>query len=179
MGNAVATKHILQSVDWSRFDLESWLQQFGAWLYTNTGSSGRTVNPIAVAMDNAVKAKKSKKLNGDQQLQIIADYLSGDYVLPKPRKTKRVCEIDDNEARAVQRLVLDLQGQSEVLDEWMNAIISRYFYSCSWSEMIVWEEQIVDDKPKMMKVYSENDARGDVKCGLAALHSRYGFIIYQ
>ena len=32
------------------------------------------------------------------------------------------CEIDDNEARAVQRLVLDLQGQSEVLGDWMDAI---------------------------------------------------------
>lgn len=166
MGNVAVKQHILQSVDWSRFDLEGWLQQFGAWLYTNTGSSGRTVNPIAVAMDNAVKAKKTKKLNPDQQLQIIADYLTGDYVPPKPRKTKITCEIDDNEARAVQRLVLDLQGQSDVLDDWMDAIISRYFYSCSWSEMVT------DQR-------SQLDARMDVKCGLAALHSRYGFIEYK
>jgi len=82
-------------------------QQFGTWLYTNTGSCGRSVNPIAVAMDNAVKAKKSKKLNRDQQLQIIADYLTGDYVPLKPRKTKLTYEIDDNEARAVQRLVVN------------------------------------------------------------------------
>lgn len=163
MNTATVKQHILQSVDWSRFDLEGWLIQFGAWLYTNTGSSGRTVNPIAVAMDNAVKAKKQKKLNSEQQLQIIADYLAGDYEPPKPRKTKTICEIDDNEARAVQRLVLDIRGQSEVLDDWMDAIISRYFYSCSWSEMVTDER-------------SQLDARMDVKCGLAALHSRYGFI---
>jgi len=166
MSTAVAKQHILQSVDWSRFDLEGWLQQFGAWLYTSTSSSGRTVNPIAVAMDNALKVKKTKKLNANQQLQIIADYLSGDYVPPKPRKTKMTCEIDDNEARAVQRLVLDLQGQSEVLDDWMDAIIGRYFYSCSWSEMVTDER-------------SQLDARMDVKCGLAALHSRYGFVAYK
>lgn len=166
MSIAVAKQHILQSVDWSRFDLEGWLQQFGAWLYTNTGSSGRAVNPIAVAMDNAVKAKKHKKLNSEQQLQIIADYLAGDYEPPKPRKTKMTCEIDDNEARAVQRLVLDLQGQSEVLDDWMDAIINRYFYNSSWSEMVTDER-------------SQLDARMDVKCGLAALHSRYGFIEYK
>lgn len=166
MGNVAVKQHILQSVDWSRFDLEGWLQQFGAWLYTNTGSSGRTVNPIAVAMDNAVKAKKSKKLNADQQLQIITDYLTGDYVPPKPRKMKMTCEIDDNEARAVQRLVLDLQGQSDVLDDWMDAIISRYFYGNSWSEMVTDER-------------SQLDIRMDVKCGLAALHSRYGFIEYK
>jgi len=43
------------------------------WFY------GRTVNPIAVAMDTAVKAKKTKKLNPDQQLQIIADYCGLSY----------------------------------------------------------------------------------------------------
>lgn len=165
MGNAAVKQHILQSVDWSRFDLEGWLIQFGAWLYTHTGSSGRTVNPIAVAMDNAAKMRKSKKLSKTQQQQIIVDFLTGDYEPPKPRKTKITCEIDDNEARAVQRLVLDLQGQSEVLDDWMDAIISRYFYSNSWSEMVTDER-------------SQLDARMDVKCGLAALHSRYRSITY-
>lgn len=82
---------------------------------------------------------------------------------PKPRKTRLTCEIDDNEARAVQRLILDLQGHSEILDDWMDAVISRYFYSCSWSEMVTPER-------------TQNDARSDVKCGLAALHSRYGYI---
>lgn len=82
-----------------------------------------------------------------------------------PVKTKMTCEIDDNEARAVQRLVLDIKGQSEVLDEWMDAIISRYFYTNSWSEMVN------NDRTQL-------DARSDVKCGLAALHSRYKQIIY-
>lgn len=163
MSTAVAKQHILQSVDWTRFDLEGWLQQFGAWLYTSSGSCGRSVNPIAIAMDNAVKSKKVKKLGHEQQVQIITDYLTGDYVPPKPRKTKTICEIDDNEARAVQRLILDIKGQSEVLDGWMDAIISRYFYNNSWSEMVTHE-------------LSQLDARMDVKCGLAALHSRYGFI---
>lgn len=165
MSTAVAKQHILQSVDWTRFDLEGWLQQFGAWLYTSSGSCGRSVNPIAIAMDNAVKVKKVKKLGHEQQVQIITDYLAGDYVPPKPRKTKAICEIDDNEARAVQRLILDIKGQSEVLDGWMDAIISRYFYNNSWSEMVTHER-------------SQLDARMDVKCGLAALHSRYGFIVF-
>lgn len=33
--------HIMQAVDWSRFDLEGWLYQFGAWLYSQTGPCGR------------------------------------------------------------------------------------------------------------------------------------------
>lgn len=165
MSTAVAKQHILQSVDWTRFDLEGWLQQFGAWLYTSSGSCGRSVNPIAIAMDNAVKAKKVKKLGHEQQVQIITDYLAGDYVPPKPRKTKTICEIDDNEARAVQRLILDIKGQSEVLDGWMDAIIDRYFYTNSWSEM-------------KNNTRTEMDAKFDIRCGLAALHVKYGFIPY-
>ena len=99
----------------------------------------------------------------EQQQQIIVDYLTGDFEPPKARRSKLVCQIDDNEARAVQRLILDMQGQSEVLDDWLDAIICRYFYNNSWAEM-------------KNSTRTEMDAKFDVKCGLAALHVRYGFI---
>ncbi len=162
MGAAV-NQHILQTVDWTRFDLEGWLYQFGAWIYSASGRGGRSVNPIAVAMDSAVKAQKLKKLNKQEQLQIIADYLVGDFEPPKPKRTRITCQIDDNEARAVQRLILDMQGQSEILDGWLDAIVSRYFYGASWAEMVTEER-------------TQMDARMDVKCGLAALHCKYIFI---
>ena len=162
MGAAV-NQHILQTVDWTRFDLEGWLYQFGAWIYSASGRGGRSVNPIAVAMDSAVKAQKLKKLNKQEQQQIIADYLTGDFEPPKPKRTRITCQIDDNEARAVQRLILDMQGQSEILDGWLDAIVSRYFYGASWAEMVTEER-------------TQMDARMDVKCGLAALHCKYIFI---
>lgn len=165
MGAAV-NQHILQTVDWTRFDLEGWLYQFGAWIYSASGRGGRSVNPIAVAMDSAVKAQKLKKLNKQEQQQIIAGYLAGDFEPPKPKRTRITCQIDDNEARAVQRLILDMQGQSEVLDGWLDAIVSRYFYGASWAEM-------------KNENRTEMDAKFDVKCGLAALHVRYGFIQFK
>ena len=163
--NATVTEHILQSVDWTRFDLEGWLKQFGAWMYSSSGTCSRSINPIAVAMDTAAKAQKFKKLSMEKQQQIIADYMTGDFEPPRLKRGPIVCQINDNEARAVQRLILDMQGQSEILDDWIDAIICRYFYGNSWSEMVR------EDR-------SQNDARSDVKCGLAALHSRYGFIVY-
>lgn len=69
----------------------------------------------------------------------IADCMLNDVeFMPIKKQTPKdtVCQIDDNEARAIQHLVLDLQGQSEILDDWMDAVISRYFYFNSWSEMI-------------------------------------------
>lgn len=164
--NVVAKQeHILQAVDWTRFDLEGWLYQFGAWMNSVSVTCGKSINPIAIAMGSAVKAQKYKKLTKAQQQQIIVDYLTGDFEPPKIKNSRTCCQINDNEARAVQRLILDMLGQSEIMDDWMDAIIDRYFYGNSWAEMVT------DERSQM-------DARMDVKCGLAALHCRYGFIGY-
>ena len=153
---------IMQAMDWSRFDLEGWLYQFGAWMNSVSGTCGKKVNPIAVAMDQAVVKQKIIKLTEEQKKEIIAAHFLSE-TKPKLSRAKNVCQIDDNEARAVQRLILDMQGQSEILNCWLDAIICRYFYNNSWAEM-------------KNQTRTEMDAKFDVKCGLAALHVRYGFI---
>ena len=171
----VKVQNIMQAVDWSKHSLEEWLYQFGAWMNSVSGVCGNSVNPIAVAMDQAVVKQKIAKLTEDQKREVIATHFL-DSEKPKLTRSNITCLIDDNEARAVQRLILDMQGQSEIMDEWMDAIICRYFYGNSWSQMVKWEMNPVGD---MVKMYSENDARADVKCGLAALHCRYKFIEYK
>ena len=171
----VKAKNIMQAVDWSKYSLEEWLYQFGAWMNSVSGVCGNSVNPIAVAMDEAVVKQRKFKLGVRKTRQIIADSMLSEEK-PKLSRSGVVCEIDDNEARAVQRLILDMQGQSEIMDEWMDAVICRYFYGNSWAQMVKWVMNPVGD---MVKTYSENDARADVKCGLAALHCRYGFIEYK
>lgn len=165
MSAAAVEQHILQTTDWSRFDLEGWLYQFGAWQYSNTGPCGNPVHPIAIGMDQAAKALRLKRLGVKKQRQIIAGYFMAEIEPIHVHKPKVSLSINDNEARAVQRLVLDLRGQSDVLDEWLDAVISRYFFNNSWAEMVN------DDRTQM-------DARFDVRCGLAVLHVRYGFIGY-
>ena len=176
---AVEKKHIMQAVDWSRFDLEGWLYQFGAWQNSVKGTCGRPVNPIATAMDAAVVKRKKFKLGVRKKRQIIADVMSRDDVefMPKKKQTPKdiVCEITDNEARSVQRLVLDLYGQSDVMDDWLDAVVDRYFYFNSWSEMVIKIGQI--NNPTIIR--SKYGAEQDVKCGLAVLHSRYKFIEYK
>lgn len=175
MNAMVKVQNIMQAVDWSKHSLEEWLYQFGAWMNSVSGVCGNSVNPIAVAMDQAVVKQKIAKLTEQQKKEIIAAHFL-DSEKPKLTRSNITCLIDDNEARAVQRLILDMQGQSEIMDEWMDAIICRYFYGNSWSQMVKWEMNPVGD---MVKIYSENDARADVKCGLAALHCRYKFIEYK
>lgn len=169
-----AVNHIMQNVDWTRFSLEEWLYQFGAWMHSNSGTCGKSINPIAVAMDQAVVRRKKFKLGVRKQRQVIADYMISEQTTLKGRG-KVTCDITDNEARAVQRLILDMQGKSHVLDEWLDAVIDRYFYGNSWPNMVIKVGPV--DNPTILR--SEMDSRSDVKCGLAALHSRYSFIKYK
>lgn len=153
--NAVVQKqHILQAVNWSRFDLEEWLYQFYAW------SDGRTATARSM-----VKVPVDKKMTQQQREELLSEFLLLDEA-KRPKHVNIACKIDDNEARAVQRLILDMQGKSEILDDWLNAIIYRYFLNMKWPEMVT-------------KNRTQHDARMDVKCGLAALHSQYGFIKYD
>ncbi|MFW1763743.1 hypothetical protein [Acinetobacter calcoaceticus] len=171
-----AVNHIMQTTDWTKYSLEEWLYQFGAWMYSNSGTCGKSINPIAVAMDQAVTKRKKFKLGIKKTRQVIADSILSEIEPPKLNRKGCICEITDNEARAVQRLILDMQGQSEILDEWLDAVIKRYFYNNSWSEMVVTQMNSVGD---IVVIYSQNDARADVKCGLAAIHCRYSFIKYK
>jgi hypothetical protein len=159
-----AVNHIMQTTDWTKYSLEEWLYQFGAWMYSNSGTCGKSINPIAVAMDQAAK-KRKQEVKGKEQ--IMADWLcSEDSTIPKSRGKGIACEITDNEARAVQRLILDMQGQSEILDEWLDAVIDRYFYGNPISAL-------VNESRTLM------DAKFDIKCGLAAIHTRYPFIAHS
>jgi len=165
MNTAVEKQHILQTVDWCRFDLEGWLYQFGAWMNSQ----------YSEPRNEMIKTLKSKKLGKLKREQLIGRYMADLEYMETPKKTRIMCCINDNEARAVQRLILDMQGQSEVLDEWLDAIIDRYFYGNSWRNMVIKVGRV--DNPTILR--SEMDARSDVKCGLAALHSRYNFIPYK
>lgn len=154
MNAAVKTQHIMQTIDWSRFDLEGWLYQFYAW------SDGRTATARSM-----IKVPNFKKMTQAQREEALSEYMLLQEEI-KPKHVNTICMIDDNEARAVQRLVIDMQGRSEILDDWLNAIIYRYFLNMKWPEMVSSNR-------------TQHDARMDTKCGLAALHSQYGFIQYD
>lgn len=77
------------------------------------------------------------------------------------------CELDSNEARAIQKLFLDIQAiDDEVVNEWISAIWSHYVMGDS-----------VRDIAKSNDTYV-SQIQQDIKCGLAFVKSRYpNFII--
>lgn len=160
-----AQVNIMQTVDWSKFTLEEWLYQFGAWMNSVSGTCGKSINPIAIAMDQAVVKSKVAKLK--DEAQIIANYLAGDEDKPKLQRSNITCLINDNEARAVQRLILDMQGKSPVLDEWLDVVIARHFYCNSFAK-------IADEQHKTLM-----EVKFDNKAGLAAIYARNLFIKHR
>jgi hypothetical protein len=153
---------IMQAVDWSKYDLPEWLRQFGYWQGAMIRFGGSSENPLL----GAIKRAKLRLKKGDRE-KIIAQYLCDENFYEKNSKKPNVCMITDDEARAVQRLVIDvLDGcDSEAMLEWMDAIVDRYFNQKSWAELANQNRTAMD-------------AKYDVRCGLAALHNRYQFIKY-
>ena len=162
--------HVLQVVDWSRFTLEEWLYQVGAWLdeqyryNTNDQRVETSMNPIAVAMMQAAKKIKVKKIDDAKRGEIISNYILDGVDDYRAGRSKVECLICDEEAQAVKTLVADMTGQSEVLDSWLASVEDRYFRGKSWSGM--------ENKDRTVM-----DAKFDVRCGLAALHARYPHIL--
>lgn len=152
--------HVLQVVDWSKYDLQEWLRQFGCWLGVHRDTA---TNQTMVAI------KKAKLRLGEvERGEMLAQYICNEDNHDRPKRNRALCLITDDEARAVQKLVLDVINgtDSQIMLDWMQAIIDRYFTGLSWPNMITSDRGLMD-------------ARMDVKCGLAALHSRYAFIKYE
>lgn len=147
--NAAVT--IMQAVDWSRFSTEDWFRQFGAWMNGDTETKKMIYKTIP-----------TRKLSQKEREDLIAQYMSDDsFKEPKLRRGV-VCQISDNEARAFQRIILDIrQIDSEPLQDWMDAI---------------WQVCVENRKLReVAEIYETStiQIRQDMKCALAFLAGRY------
>ncbi|OTG97722.1 hypothetical protein [Acinetobacter sp. ANC 4973] len=64
-----------------------------------------------------------RKLTQQQREELIVRYMSDENFREQCLRKGVACQITDNEARAFQRIVLDIrQIDSEPLQEWMDAV---------------------------------------------------------
>ncbi|MDH1706208.1 hypothetical protein [Acinetobacter johnsonii] len=142
---------IMQATDWSKFSTEDWFRQFGAWMNGDTETKKLVY-----------KSLPTRKLTQQQREELIAKYMS-DEGFREQRLIKGVaCQINDNEARAFQRIVLDIrQIDSEPLQEWMEVLWSVYVENKSLREASVYFDT------SLLQI------RQDIKCGLAFIVGRY------
>ncbi|MCH4245957.1 hypothetical protein [Acinetobacter gerneri] len=147
--NAAVT--ILQVTDWSRFSAEDWFRQFGAWMNGDTETKKLVYKTIP-----------TRKLSQKEREELIAQYMNDEnFKEPKLRRGV-VCQISDNEARAFQRIILDIrQIDSDPLQDWMDA---------------VWQVCVENRKLREVAAMYETSTiqiRQDMKCALAFLSGRY------
>jgi len=146
-------QHILQAVDWSKYSFEEWCRQLGAWLNGDTET-----------MVKIVKTMPTKRITQKQREKLMAMYMSDETLKDRlcTRRKGTCCQLNDNEARAIHRLLIDLQSiDDEILQEWIGAI---------WWHYVMGES--IRDIAKSNDTYG-SQIQQDIKCGLAFIKSRY------
>lgn len=105
-----AAKHLIVAIDWSKYSPAQWLEQYGAWVYSALESPDLGYpKPLAKAIDNAKKKK------------------------PKNTGEVIIVEIDDNEARAVSRILCGmLDSPINHVSNWAWVLILRYESFWDW-----------------------------------------------
>ncbi|WOE31963.1 MULTISPECIES: hypothetical protein [unclassified Acinetobacter] len=155
--NAAVT--IMQAVDWKKYSFEEWCRQLGAW-----------INGDNETMVRIVKTMPSKRITQAQREKLMAMYMNDeklkDRLCVKRRGT--CCELDSNEARAIQRLFLDIQLiDDEILRDWISTIWSHHVLGNSLRDISASCDTSV------------NQVRQDLKCGKAFIKSRYSFFKFE
>lgn len=151
--NVVVKQHILQATDWTKFSFEDWLRQLGTWI---NGNNERMVH--------VVKTMPTKRITQKQREKLLAIYMKDEQIKDRLRVRREgtCCQLDDNEARAIHKLFLDIQAiDDEVVQEWIGAIWSHY---------------VMNDSLRNIAISSDTSTlqiRQDLKCGLAFIKSRY------
>jgi hypothetical protein len=147
--NAAVT--IIQATDWTRFSTEDWFRQFGAWMNEDTETKRLVYKTIP-----------TKKLTQKQREDLIAQYLRDENFKEPQLRRGVVCNISDNEARAFQRIILDIrQIESESLQDWVDAV---------WQIFV--ENRKLREVAEMYET-STIQIRQDMKCALAFISGRY------
>lgn len=144
---------IMQTTDWSRYSFEDWLRQFGAWINGDTET-----------MVRVVKTMPTKRITQQQREKLLAMYMNDKTLKDRLCIQRRgtCCQLNSNEARAVNKLILDIQSiQDEIVQDWVSTIWSHYVMSNS-----------------IRDIAASNDTniaqiQQDIKCGLAFIKSRY------
>lgn len=149
--NAALT--IMQATNWAKFSFEGWLRQFGAWM-----------NGDSETMVMVVKTMPTKRITQEQREKLLAMYMQDEKLKDRLCVQRRgtCCQIDNNEARAIHKLILDIQAiNDEIVQEWVSALWSHYVMGNSLRDIAE------SNDTSVLQI------RQDIKCGLAFIKSRY------
>ncbi|MPW43357.1 hypothetical protein [Acinetobacter guerrae] len=155
--NAAVT--IMQATDWSKYSFEGWCRQLGAW-----------INGDNETMVMVVKTMPTKRITQKQRERLLAMYMADEELKDRlcVQRKGTCCELSDNEARAIQRLIMDIQlVEDEILQDWVSSIWSHHVMGNSLRDIAKSNDTSV------------NQIRQDLKCGLAYIKSRHSHFSFE
>lgn len=155
--NAAIT--IMQATDWKKYSFEEWCRQLGAW-----------INGDNETMVRIVKTMPTKRITQKQRERLLAMYINDESLMDRlcVRRHGTCCQLNNNEARAFQRLFLDVQLiEDEILQEWISSVWSHHVVGNSLRDISSSNDTTV------------NQIRQDIKCGLAFIKSRYSHFVFE
>lgn len=156
--NAIVKPHIMQTINWSERTLEEWLTQFGFWC------DARIENKRSV-----VESIPDRKLTEEQKEWLIAEYFNNEKYIKNisinhKNQKKNDC-ITDNEARAVQKLWLELNPKNNlVLRDWLWTVWDHYVNGSSYGQIAT------------RCGISKSSVQQDIRCGLSHIAGRNSFL---
>lgn len=155
--NAAIT--IMQATNWKKYSFEEWCRQLGAW-----------INGDNETMVRVVKTMPTKRITQQQREKLMAMYMNDVELKDRlcVRRKGTCCQLDSNEARAIQRLFLDIQSiEDEILQEWISTIWSHHVLGNSLREIASNNNSSV------------NQIRQDLKCAKAYIKSRHSYFKFE
>ncbi len=155
--NAAVT--IMQATDWSKYSFEGWCRQLGAW-----------INGDNETMVMVVKTMPTKRITQKQRERLLAMYMADEELKDRlcVQRKGTCCELSDNEARAIQCLIMDIQlVEDEILQDWVSSIWSHHVMGNSLRDIAKSNDTSV------------NQIRQDLKCGLAYIKSRHSHFSFE
>ncbi|MBJ8426028.1 hypothetical protein [Acinetobacter bereziniae] len=155
--NAAIT--IMQATNWKKYSFEEWCRQLGAW-----------INGDNETMVRIVKTMPTKRITQKKKEILLAMYMKDEGFIDRLNVQRKgvCCELNSNEARAIQKLLIDLQSiDDEIVQEWIGSI---------WWHYVMGES--LRDIAKSNDTYIAQ-IQQDIKCGLAFIKSRYPHFIIE
>ena len=155
--NAAIT--IMQATDWKKYSFEEWCRQLGAW-----------INGDNETMVRIVKTMPTKRITQKKKEALLAMYMKDEKFIDRLKVQRKgvCCELNSNEARAIQKLLIDLQSIDDVVvQDWIGSI---------WWHYVMGES--VRDIAKSNETYIAQ-IQQDIKCGLAFIKSRYPYFLFE
>lgn len=136
----------MKKVGWSRYSLDEWLLQYGAWINSVRMKGGHCPDDLSIS--ESYRAMQS----------------TGYIDQARQKREYPACNITDSEADDIRYILKDARARGDILRRWIDLLELHHVH--------LYDKR---DMARTLNLGRNNIAQ-DIKCARAFLHGRYGFL---